>query len=581
MRDRVPGFWGDFDQSSGGGSTVSSVSAADYWIKPKRRFSISQFITTVLFALSVILTACCWFATSNGATLSQQTDNILLDFSAKWCGPCQQMSSLVSKLERENLPIRKVDVDVERELAAKYNVSSIPCFVLIANGREINRITGATDERTLRRMLMLLPKSPEDDVQNSRSSRPPAQLIPTWNSDESTAGSKKLLPKLPSMKGKSQDTKLAKANSPKTVRGQNREAEESSGASNREALNASTRIRVKNGSKVHFGSGTIINSDSDHAIILTCGHIFREMNKDGIVEVDYYPTGKSKPLTVIGQVLKFDPTSDLGLVQIPCEQPVAAISLMPLANNLRVKDPVVSVGCAGGDRPTLMEHSITAINRYDGPDTLECTGLPQQGRSGGGLFAGSQLIGVCIAADHEDKRGIYTGLKPVAQLLQKAKLNHLMPGGSIPDTDIAENEPSSSNGLGNAISMNDDPPPRRMDDDLASVIEEVTGGSSSGGSDGAVGNAADYVGAEIVCIVRPKTPGTISRVVIVNQATSRFVEDLLHESNGPRESQATAAKVRSTPAAKGDTRTASQTNRMTETSFESRRPQRSRQCGTK
>src|SRR5207342_389065 len=51
---------------------------------------------------------------------STETDNVLLDFTATWCGPCQQMSSIVSRLERQGYPIRKVDVDQEPDLAAKY-----------------------------------------------------------------------------------------------------------------------------------------------------------------------------------------------------------------------------------------------------------------------------------------------------------------------------------------------------------------------------------------------------------------------------------------------------------------------------
>ena len=95
---------------------------------------------------------------------AEDPHNVLLDFSARWCGPCQKMSPIVSKLERQGYPIRQVDIDDEKALAQKYQVESIPCFVLIANGREINRITGPTDEKQLRSLMMMLPKQNRDDV---------------------------------------------------------------------------------------------------------------------------------------------------------------------------------------------------------------------------------------------------------------------------------------------------------------------------------------------------------------------------------------------------------------------------------
>ncbi len=86
-------------------------------------------------------------------------DNMLLNFESKWAGPCQQMRPVVLKLERQNLPIRSIDIDTEKELARKFHVDSIPCFVLVSNGKEVNRITGLTDEKSLRELMKTLPKT--------------------------------------------------------------------------------------------------------------------------------------------------------------------------------------------------------------------------------------------------------------------------------------------------------------------------------------------------------------------------------------------------------------------------------------
>ena len=109
---------------------------------------------TMLLGMVLVTTACSWVTITSISAQATDQNNILLDFSAKWCGPCQQMSPIVSKLERQGYPIRQVDIDQEQALAQKYNVESIPCFVLVANGREINRITGATDERQLKSLMM-------------------------------------------------------------------------------------------------------------------------------------------------------------------------------------------------------------------------------------------------------------------------------------------------------------------------------------------------------------------------------------------------------------------------------------------
>ncbi len=495
--------------------------------------------------VSWLLFIACGWSVIAGTTAQAASDpnNILLDFSAKWCGPCQQMSSIVSKLERENYPIRKVDVDEEKGLTRQYQVESIPCFILIVNGREINRVTGATDEKTLRQMMMMLPKHNIDDTMLGKSARPTGRLIPTSNADATNPGEKKLFPKIPSLFAKNQDAKLTPTSTTDTVRGQNPGQDASDGFTS-DPLTASTRIRVKDGSRVHFGSGTVIDSQSGHSVILTCGHIFRDLAKDAVVEVDYFAPGKTKPQTVVGRILQYDLTSDLGLLEIPSPQRVATIKLAAAAEGLAVGDRLTSVGCGGGERPSVQEHRVTSINRYRGPDNVECNGVPQQGRSGGGLFLDAELVGVCIAADPKDKRGIYTGMKPVAELLGKAKLGHLVSSPSA-DTALAENDPVSGPGeaaLGSAVAVNNDASRRSDDDEVAKIIEEATRGAGNPNS-----SSADYVGAEVVCIVRPKTPGAMSRVVIVNQASSRFVDDLLHESNGARRTDTSASVQKTAP----------------------------------
>ena len=70
---------------------------------------------------------------------------VLLDFYADWCGPCRMVGPIVDEIaeERNDLVVGKVNVDDSPELAEKFNVFSIPTLVVLKNGEETDRVTGA------------------------------------------------------------------------------------------------------------------------------------------------------------------------------------------------------------------------------------------------------------------------------------------------------------------------------------------------------------------------------------------------------------------------------------------------------
>ncbi len=80
---------------------------------------------------------------------------VLIDFYADWCGPCQMMSPIIEKIAEENkdIIVGKINVDEEENLAVRYNVMSIPTFIVIKNGEEVNRIVGAVSKSEIEEII--------------------------------------------------------------------------------------------------------------------------------------------------------------------------------------------------------------------------------------------------------------------------------------------------------------------------------------------------------------------------------------------------------------------------------------------
>jgi thioredoxin 1 len=80
---------------------------------------------------------------------------VLVDFNADWCGPCKMLRPVLDQIaeEKENIKIVSVNVDLNENLARDYNVFSIPCLVLIENGKEINRSVGMVPKSDVEKMI--------------------------------------------------------------------------------------------------------------------------------------------------------------------------------------------------------------------------------------------------------------------------------------------------------------------------------------------------------------------------------------------------------------------------------------------
>ncbi|WP_316841346.1 thioredoxin [Pedobacter gandavensis] len=90
--------------------------------------------------------------------LIQSGTPILVDFHADWCGPCKAMNPIVQEVARitqGNARVIKIDIDKNQAAAAKYNVRSVPTFMVFKNGEIVWRHSGMIDQMTLLKQLSI------------------------------------------------------------------------------------------------------------------------------------------------------------------------------------------------------------------------------------------------------------------------------------------------------------------------------------------------------------------------------------------------------------------------------------------
>ncbi|MBW3542962.1 MAG: trypsin-like peptidase domain-containing protein [Planctomycetes bacterium] len=492
-------------------------------------------------------------------------DTVLLDFTATWCGPCQSMNAIISRLERQGYPIRKVDVDREPGIFKRYGVRSMPTFVLVVEGKEVGRIVGAATESRLQQLLAQIPKytaQPRlsragerggqtplrtNDAEQPNAGKPQRGLTPSQPSEPAEEFAFPFPPpkvseaELSAAPRRSGHTAPAKSDAPErdqpVIRAKLDQKPPAAATLEQNPLASSARIRVKSGRGTNYGSATIIDSRPGRTLLLTCGHVFRGVSPATEVTVDLFVGDQAEQYA--GEVLHYELESDVGLLAINTSQPLPASPIAGTGEVVAAGMRVSSIGCGGGDPPSRHELRVTGISTKGDPQYTECTAAPEQGRSGGGLFnQRGEVIGVCFAADPDRDRGLYASLAAIHRLLDKAELTSLYRR----ESDLSPPEPPPAV-FAEALPSESDVPPFAPDEvaavaanDEAAVEPETEahGPEAVGLRERRLEVAREALASpaqtEVVCIIRPlDAPNAGSRVIVINRASQKFVKYLTGE----------------------------------------------------
>lgn len=93
--------------------------------------------------------------TNFSAVVEKSKKPILVDFWAPWCGPCRAIDPSLKAISNENkeVTIAKLNVDDNKELSEKFNITGIPCMIMFKDGKEVGRLVGGVPKAEIEEFI--------------------------------------------------------------------------------------------------------------------------------------------------------------------------------------------------------------------------------------------------------------------------------------------------------------------------------------------------------------------------------------------------------------------------------------------